>query len=335
MIFPTFAPVSDVRKNINIQRWVLLAGGIILIAKFIAFWITNSNAILTDALESIINVLAGSFALFSLIFSSKPRDRDHPYGHGKVEFLSAALEGSLIVLAGLAIIGKSTYNLFYPHTIQSIDTGMILTVVAGGFNFLLGHWAEKAGKRSDSLTLIAEGKHLKSDTYSTLALLVGLGAIYLTGLEMLDNLVAIGFGLFIGYTGVKILRTSVAGIMDEADEEVLRTIIRILEENRRENWIDFHNMRVIKYGPLLHIDCHLTVPWYLNVKEAHDELEKVEALIDENISRPIELFIHTDPCIPDSCPICQKQDCHVRQHPREKRVSWDLDNVLQNKKHGL
>jgi len=111
--------------------------------------------------------------------------------------------------------------------------------------------------------------------------------------------------------------------------------VQVLNENRRENWIDIHNLRVIKYGATLHIDCHLTVPWYLNVVEAHDEVEAVGQLVREKIDPGIELFIHTDPCIAPSCHICAKEDCDERKHHFEKHVEWEFNRVISDRKHSL
>ncbi|MFD2515710.1 cation diffusion facilitator family transporter [Pontibacter locisalis] len=326
---------NDLKENIKLQVFVVLVGVLLLIAKFVAFFITNSNAILTDALESIINVVAGAFSLYSLIVSSRPRDINHPYGHGKIEFVAATLEGSLILVAGGAIILKSVYNLFEPVALHQLDLGIILTAVAGLVNYGIGILTERRGENSNSLVLVAGGKHLKTDAYSTAGILVGLLLVFITGYVWLDSVAAILFGSFICVTGYRILRSSIAGIMDEADYELLKRIVTVLNENRRENWIDIHNLRVIKYGSTLHIDCHLTVPWYLNVLEAHDEVEAVGKLVREKIDSSIELFIHTDPCIAPSCSICNNIDCDSRSASFKERVEWDFDKVIADRKHSL
>lgn len=322
-------------ENVRLQLLVVLVGILLLLAKFLAWYLTNSNAILTDALESIINVVAGGFSLYSLIISARPKDLNHPYGHGKIEFVAATLEGALILVAGGAIILKSFYNLFEPHELTRLDTGIYLTAAAGIINFGIGYITERRGNQTNSLVLVAGGKHLKTDAYSTAGILVGLMLIYLTDLVWLDSVVAIIFGAFICYTGSRILRASLAGIMDEADYELLKRIVQVLNDNRRENWIDIHNLRVIKYGNTLHIDCHLTLPWYLTVLEAHEEVEAVGLLIKERIDPDIELFIHTDPCVEVSCSICTKQACEVRRRLFKKRIEWNFDKVIADKKHGF
>ncbi len=322
------------QKNIRWQVLAIIVGLALMGAKFVAWWLTNSNAILTDALESIINVVAGGIALFSLIFSMKPRDENHPYGHGKIEFLSAGFEGALILIAGALIIGKGIYNLIYPQEIGQIDLGIVLVAISGLVNYILGVLLQRQGQRSHSLVLIADGKHLKSDAYSSVGLIVGLVLIYITNLAWLDNVTAILFGGIILYTGYKLVRESVAGIMDEADYQLIEQLVDILDKHRADNWIDIHNFRVIKYGPTLHIDCHVTMPWYLLIQDAHREIDRIEQLVGEHSGTPVEMFIHIDPCEPPrACTICRKADCHVRKAPFQTEVVWSLSNVMRNEKH--
>jgi cation diffusion facilitator family transporter len=323
------------KEKIAVQTFALAIGLIILVVKFYAFFKTNSNAILTDALESIINIVAGGFGLYSLYLAAKPHDEDHPYGHGKIEFISASIEGSLIFTAGIAMIIKSTYNFFKPVEITSLDIGLILVVISGIINFGLGHYAKKSGEKNSSLTLIASGEHLKSDAYTSIGLLIGLGFIYMTKIYWMDNVVSILMGLLIIFSGFNILKKSVAGIMDEADFSLLDKVVIHLNENRRENWIDIHNLRIIKFGEKIHIDCHTTIPWYFNANEVHDELKLVEESIKDIIPNNLETFIHADPCLPKSCKSCYKSDCKVRQSVFEQKIVWSLENVMKNEKHYL
>jgi cation diffusion facilitator family transporter len=326
---------KEAKLNIRVQIVVLSVGLLILVAKFMAYFITNSNAILTDAAESIINVVAGALGLYSLILSAKPKDRNHPYGHGKIEFISASIEGFLIAAAGITIIVKSIYNLIYPIDIQSMDIGLYITIGGGILNFLMGFVTVKVGPRNQSMALKASGEHLKSDAYSTAGLIIGLILIIATGYVWLDSVVAIIFGAVILFAGYRIIRSSIGGIMDEADYDLHRKIIRIMDENRRQPWVDVHNMRVIKYGSQLHVDCHVTLPWYYNVDQAHDEIDMIDEMINKHVPNNVEFFIHVDPCIPSCCPHCIKEDCEVRQHPFEKRIPWSLSTAMQPEKHNL
>ena len=131
------------------------------------------------------------------------------------------------------------------------------------------------------------------------------------------------------------MRTSIAGIMDEADLKLLNNLVEVLNKNRRENWIDLHNLRIIKYGSTLHCDCHLTVPWYLNVNEAHAEIEALAKLIRNEFGEAVELFVHSDGCQEFSCRICSKQNCLVRKHDFEKKVIWTIKNISKDSKHKI
>lgn len=302
-------PSQEVRNksNLQLQFWIAIASSVLLIAKFIAYYITNSVAVLTDALESIVNVAAGLIGLYSLYISAKPRDEDHPYGHGKAEFISAAVEGTLILAAGTIIIYKSSKSFFVPQVISKVDIGIYLIGATGIINWVLGWIAFQKGKKNSSLTLIASGKHLQTDSYSTFAIILGLILIVATGQVWIDSVLAIIFGFFIIYTGFQIMRKSLAGIMDEADLTLLSDMVNILNTNRHDNWVDLHNLRVIKYGNVLHVDCHLTVPWYLNVQQAHAEIDVLGELIRNDFGESLELFVHSDGCQYFQCHICQKK----------------------------
>ncbi len=317
------------RSMAAVLFFTLLLGGL----KFLAYFLTNSNAILTDALESLINMAAGAFALFSIYFSSLPRDENHPYGHGKIEFISAGFEGGLIFIAGLTMIGKAIYGFFFPKVLNQLSIGILLTGIGGMVNWGLGYFLIKQGRKHSSPTLTADGKHLLTDTYSSIALIIGLGIIYWTKIYWLDNVLTVLFGFFILFTGFKLIRSSIAGLLDEADYETLESIINVLNEKRRDKWIDIHNLRVQKYGSQLHIDCHLTLPWYDQLEEVHEEVESLETLVNHEMGNTVEFFVHADPCRPSSCPICTISDCPVRQYDFRERVPWKLANLLPNKQH--
>ena len=327
--------MKGAQQNLKVQKWVAAISLLILVVKFIAYYSTHSVAILTDALKSIVNVAAGFIGLYSLYVAAKPRDMDHPYGHGKAEFLSAAIEGTMIGSAGAIILYKAVQNLIHPVELHKIDYGIILVAATAVANFAVGYYCLRIGKRNNSEALIASGKHLQSDTLSTLGIIIGLLLLYFTGYKWIDSTVAIVFGIFIIYTGYSILRRSIAGIMDEADVKLLTRMIQLLNANRQENWVDLHNLRVIKYGSVLHVDCHLTLPWFLNLHEAHKEIDTLADLIRKEFGESFEIFVHSDGCLPFQCFICNKSDCNVRQHNFEKLIPWTLENVSQNKKHEL
>ncbi|HEX3024388.1 MAG TPA: cation diffusion facilitator family transporter [Chitinophagaceae bacterium] len=321
------------QQNFRIQLWITTLSVVLFVVKIIAYYLTNSLAILSDALESIVNMLAGFIGLFSLYVAAKPRDDEHPYGHGKAEFVSAAAEGSLIIAAGFFIVYETVQNIITKSPIEKLDTGLILVAVTAVINYVAGSICFKLGKKNNSLALQASGKHLQIDTYSTIGVIGGLIIILFTQLYWLDKLIAALLSILIIYNGYKILRSSLAGIMDEADMHLIKQFVDVLNNNRSENWIDVHNLRLIKYGSTLHIDCHLTVPWYITVHEAHEEVEALGKIIGKTFGEAIDFFVHTDGCLPFSCSICTKNDCEKRQHPFTHQIEWTLKNIITNQKH--
>ena len=323
------------QQNLNVQKWVAAVSVALLVVKFIAYYSTHSVSILTDALESIVNVLAGFIGLFSLYVAAKPRDMDHPYGHGKAEFISAAVEGTMIGSAGAIILYKAIQHLIHPVVLHKIDFGILLVAITAIINFVVGYFCLQTGKKNNSAALIASGKHLQTDTWSTAGIIAGLALLYFTGYNWIDSAVAFLFGCLIIFTGYRIVRSSLAGIMDEADAKLLGRMVELLNANRSGNWVDLHNLRVIKYGSVLHLDCHLTVPWYLNVHEAHKEIDALAILIKKEFGETLELFVHSDGCLPFSCRICDKANCMERKNNFEQKIIWTLENISRNKKHEL
>lgn len=319
---------------IRIQRYIAILSIVLFFGKIIAWYLTHSVTILTDALESTVNVIAGLIGLYSIILASKPRDLNHPYGHGKAEFVSSAIEGSLIMVAGLMIIYEAISQLIEPQPIHSLDIGIWLVAVTGVLNYIVGAYAEKVGKANKSLVVESAGKHLKTDAYSTVAIIIGLVLLLLTGWQWLDSVVALIFSIVILVTGYKVVRRSMSGIMDEADEKTVLELIDLLQKNRKDDWVDLHNLRVIDYNDRMHIDAHLTLPWYYEVKDAEREIHALEDMIAEHFSNKIEVFIHIDACQEYSCRLCAKQDCNVRQHPFVEQEVWNVDNVWADAKHG-
>lgn len=304
-----------------------------MLAKFAAYFVTSSNAILTDAAESIVNVLASSFAFYSICLAALPRDKNHPYGHGKVEFFSAFVEGILILTAGILIVFKSIYNLLFPYEINALLSGTVIIAATGVINFLLGYYLIAQSRKLNSLTLYADGKHLQTDAYSSAGLVVGLLLIYYTRIYYLDSILSILLGLYIIYNGYRLFRRSIGGLMDESDFAVVEEVINILNTNRKEAWIDVHNLRTQRYGNELHIDCHLTLPYYFDLVKVHEEVSQVDVLINNKASVKTELFIHADPCLPECCHYCRMADCPVRSEAKRKDIVWKMDNITQNKKH--
>ncbi|WP_449388701.1 cation diffusion facilitator family transporter [Chryseobacterium lineare] len=328
----------NVQKNNNtdklaFQKLIAAFGIILFIGKIVAWKLTNSDAVFSDAMESIVNVISAFMGLYSLYLAAKPRDEDHPYGHGKVEFVTSGIEGALIAIAGLMIMYEGVHSLIIGKVLNKLDLGIWIIAATAIINYLLGYISIKKGKAENSLVLISSGKHLQSDTFTTLGVVVSLIVVYFTKIYWLDSFVALGFGGYIIVVGYKIVRKSLSGIMDEQDPELLNQIIRVLEENRRTEWIDVHNMKIQQFGAHLHIDAHITLPWYYSLRDAHNEMEKMIILLVNNIDRTIEFNFHMDDCRPISCSICQIADCPVRENDFVKRITWTPENVTCVDKH--
>lgn len=327
--------IAEFRLQLRTLVVVVLVGILVMALKFTAYFITRSDAIFSDALESIINVAAGCFAIFSLYYAAQPKDENHPYGHGKIEFFSAGFEGAMILVAGISILVKAVFSLMAQKQVEHVGTGVAITAVSGIINFIMGRILVRYGEKYRSLTLVADGKHLLSDTYSSAGLLAGLILIYFTGLNWLDGVLAMLFGGVIIFTGYRLVRKSLAGLMDEVDEEVLLEIESIIQNFRQKEWIDIHNFRVLKYGNSYHIDCHITLPWYWNLDKAHEGVQSFENVFRQKFPDKVELFIHADPCLPASCHICQLTECTERKHPFKQTVEWKINQLVKNEKHSL
>lgn len=307
----------------------------LMVSKFIAYYATYSSAILTDALESIINVVASGFAFYAVYLASQPKDMNHPYGHGKIEFFSAGLEGVLIVMASVFIIFHAIQGFFNPQPITDLKLGLLIIGSGTIINYSLGYFIEKEGIIQNSPTLMADGTHLKLDALSGLILVAAVILIILTNALWIDAAASIIFALFMALSGIKIIRKSIGGLMDETNEEVLNKVVGILKTHQKDEWIDIHNLRIQAYGADLHIDCHLTLPNYWNLEKVHDTVHEFEEILGEEFSSNVEIFIHTDPCLPNCCSHCKIQACPIRQVPQTKTIHWNKYNLSLNQKHFL
>lgn len=318
---------------LRIQRIIALFSLVLFAGKMWAWYLTHSVAIFTDALESTVNVITGFIGWYSLSLASRPRDQNHPYGHGKAEYVSAAVEGALVLIAGLMILYEAIDAFLFPHPLARLDLGLLVIAFTGIANFLLGVYAHRLAMHHRSMTVEAAATHLKSDAYSTFAMVGGLLLVRFSGWIWLDQLIALVFGGIIMITGYKVLRKSLGGIMDEADEAQLREVVSVLNEHRRDAWIDLHNLRSIQYGAVLHIDAHLSLPWYYTVEQAGAEIHCMEDVVRNHFGGKVECFVHIDACRPFSCAICSLSDCSERKAPWASRLAWNQDIVMENRQH--
>ena len=324
---------SQTKRRLGLLSLVVSAG--LLAVKFYAYHLTRSQAVLTDALESIINVFTSGFAFYSLYLAELPKDENHPYGHGKVEYLSVGFEGALIVMAGAYILYSATLSLIHPQPVGRADWGVVLMAGTAAVNLGVGLLLVRNGKQLKSVALVGDGQHLYIDALTSIVSAAALVLVAVTGQVRFDAGAALLLGGFILVNGARMLRRSVSGLMDETDTAIVTEVIEELQAHRRAPWIDVHNLRVQRYGANLHIDCHMQMPYYFTLEEVHSHLFDIEELIKERFAVEVEMFVHADPCTFAACSLCLMADCPVRQHPFRHEMLWTLQNAVRNERHRL
>jgi len=319
----------DTRLRLRAGIISLVVGGGLLWVKFMAYQLTGSTAVLSDALESIVNVMAAMFALGSLVFAGRPADRNHPYGHGKIEYFAAVFEGGLITFAAILILYEAGRGLMDPRELKQIDSGLAITLGAGLVNAALGWFLIRTGRATQSLTLVADGKHVVSDFWTSVGVVVGLLLVRITGIAWFDPLVAAVVGANLGWTGLKLVRHAAGGLLDEEDTTLLGKLIEALDANRLPGIIRIHHLRAIRAGRFTHIDAHLVVPEFWSVDRAHTLTEAFEQRVMSACDVEGEIAFHTDPCHRAYCSICDVADCPVRMAPFIARPPHTLDEAVR------
>lgn len=288
---------------------------------------TESKAILSDALESIVNVVAAIVALIVLRISIKPADRDHPYGHGKAEYFSMAFEGGLITFAAIAIYYESIRALIKGIELDRLSDGLLIIAGCGVANGILGLYILRTGKKLNSLTLTASGIHILSDFWTSVGLILGLFLVTLTGLNWLDPITALVYGAVLLYSGYKIVRQSMGGLMDEEDFEVITKVGALFQKHVFPGIIRIHHTRVIRSGSYHHIDAHVVVPEYWDVEKAHNETSRFEKSVIKEYYSDGEIHFHVDPCRQAYCEACDVSDCPVRKKIFIERIPFSLEEL--------
>ncbi len=297
-------PDADPNQR-NIERVALhaiLAGLVITLMKFGIFWMTNSVAILSDALESIINIVAAGIMLYSVWLSSRPADKGHPYGHGKAEFLAVGMEGWLILFAGLLIAIEAIRRLFTGTELTHLGLGLWMLLGVGIVSATLAGYVWWSGRKFQSEPLIADGKHLMTDVASTVGVLIGLLLVKWTGWGWLDPIVAIlvaGLCLAVSW---RLLWKSIQGLMDSSDPSDDNTIRTILNEEKTAGHIlGYHKVRLRHNGPFHWVDLHLQVDAQMNVADSHTLASRIEGRIEASLGRA-NATAHVEPYTPTKDP---------------------------------
>ncbi|MDX2433659.1 MAG: cation diffusion facilitator family transporter [Desulfobacterales bacterium] len=300
----------------------------LLLAKFGAYYLTDSKAVFSDAIESIINVVTAAFLMLSISVSSKPVDEDHPYGHGKIESFSAGLEGGLIILAAIMILVESIPVFFAPQPPRNLGLGLYILGGAGAVNLVVGGYLMRAGRTYKSEAISADGRHLLTDFYTSAGVIIGLLLYRLTGFPWLDPLVACLVALNILIPGISLLAKSFKNLMDEADPELLERIVLALNTIKKPGWLYPHKLRALRSGRYHHVDLHISLPHYWTLTQVHEaEQEITQALLDA-LGEEGDIMIHVDPCEPPYCPICNVDKCSARKAEFNSAPNWSVKEVI-------
>ena len=323
------AVLADSRVRTRAGLLSLVVSLVLLGAKYQAYRMTGSTAILSDALESIVNVVAAVFALGGLAFAAQPADRNHPYGHGKIEFFSAAFEGGLIAFAAVLIIYEVIQALLHGVEIRALDAGLAIVVGAGLGNLALGLYLLRVGRAYQSLTLVADGKHVLSDFWTSVGIVVGLLLVRATGIWWLDPVTAAVVALNLMWTGFRLVRHAAGGLLDEEDTGLLSRLLEALDSRLGQGVIRVHHLRAIRAGRFHHVEAHLVVPEFWSVDQAHELSEDLAARVIAELGVEGELIFHTDPCHRIYCAMCDLDDCTVRREPFRDRPPLSLEEAVR------
>lgn len=331
----TDAPIPMEENPLKIRLIAIglsfVVGTLLMGAKFYIFRLTGSAAVLSDALESIINVVASAFAFFSIWVAARPPDPNHPYGHGKIEYFSAGFEGALIVLAAFSIFRSGIPRIFAPQPLMHLSGGLMLLLATSGINLILGVGLLRTGRKTDSLALIADGRHILTDVYTSVGVLLGLLLVSITGWLWVDGAIACLVGINVLVTGSRLMRESFGGLMDETDPVLLNRIADIIITHRRDSWIDIHQLRSWRSGAHVNIDLHLLLPKDMSLEDAHGEAEHLEEILITHFDGRASILVHTDPCNPSYCPICRQDSCEHRVSSPAADYPWTLASLTMVK----
>ncbi len=273
----------------------LLVGILIVITKIGAFAYSQSVSILADMLESLVHNVAVAFAAYCVWFSQFPADETHLYGHRKSRFLSSAVEGSLVFLAGLLILINATLALTSDHELADVGKGTALAVLAAILNSLLVWFLFRIARQENSIIIRANAVHIMSDIVTTAVAIGGAGLAYLTHLIWIDILVAFMGGVYISHEGWQLVRESMTGLMDEATPEVNQKLRELLNRECREHNWSYHALRHRTEGDLIWVELHLVFNETISLKQAHDEASYLEAIVQQEFNEDIEIITHLEP----------------------------------------
>ena len=318
---------AEQKTRIRIAILSITAGLGVLGLKYLSYVLSGSVALKSDAIESIVNVVAAVFALGAVIFAGKPADKEHPYGHGKIEHFSAAFEGGLISLAAVFILLEAGKGLLYGVELKDLGRGLLVNLTAGGLNGLLGWFLLHQGRKTRSKALEADGHHILSDFWTTVGIASGLVAVKLTGLQWLDPVMAMVVGLLLARTGFRLVKESSQALLDMEDPDTLERVVGAMNTVRTWDIIAVHEMRTFRSGRFTHVDAHLVVPEYYPVRQAHDLCEDFGRRTLAAAGIEGEVHTHVDPCGRLYCERCPAEGCAIRVAPKSAEAAFTLEDA--------
>ena len=283
-------------KSLKKFIYLAIAAAVATISlKLFAYFLTGSVGLFSDALESCVNLIAAVVALFMITLAEKPADEEHAYGHYKAEYFSSAIEGGLIVLAAFSIIWSAIPRLIHPQPLENVGFGLLVSVGASGINLAVGLILIKYGRKNNSITLEADGKHLMTDVYTSIGVLIGIAVVKLSGWLILDGIVAIGVALNIVWTGYQLMRRSALGLLDSGIPETDRLKITKTLETLKQHNLDYHSLMTRQAGQRKFVALHVLMPGEWTIQEGHNRIEKIESDIRALFDSPVTVFTHLEP----------------------------------------
>jgi len=307
------------KKRFYVAATSILASCLILGLKWIAYALTDSTALKSDALEGVVNVVAGMFALGAIFYAEQPADKEHPYGHGKVEYFSAAFEGGLISLAAVLIIYEAIHGLLFPIKLTNMDMGLAINVLGGVLNGLLGWFLITQGRALNSEAISADGHHIITDFITTIGMTIGLLLVRFTGMTWIDPVIALLIGLSLARTGYKLVGKSSSALIDAQDSDQLEAVVAAINQVKTDDIITIHELRSMKSGRHTHVDMHIVVPEFYDIRRAHDFVENFGEKVLRSAGIDGEVHSHIDPCYRLYCRFCKigildnSQVCPIRK----------------------
>lgn len=316
-------------KSSRVAFFSLLVSIVVLLLKGKAYYATNSIAVLSDALETVINVITALAALYAVKIAAEPADEEHPYGHGKFEYFSAAFEGGLIFFAGLAIIYRSAESFFVENKLQNLNEGNIYLVAATILNLIAALVLGYYGKQQKSEALKASSKHIMSDVVTTIAVVVGLYLVNFTGIIWIDSVAGLLLGLWLLSEAYGILRLNSGALLDEVDENALIELSKVINQHKNSAVIDIHHVRMIRSGNFHHIDAHMVVPEFWDVAKVHELTHEFEKNVVKDYKFDGEFAFHVDPCKRSFCKKCDLKNCSIRAAKFEESEYMSKEHLVK------